>query len=702
MLVPSLRVPVGQNRGLVLDGRQLEYTQYVESLLEQEPFAGVINLHPLVDVPLQPAQRFEIGHNFFSPEQLQAANNCSAYWGDCYDGAAVAQNFWIVRREETRILEQVDALWPIPAGPDHAMHAQWRRQVWIETMHWFHLQRRLRWGLPPPRPLDATPLNIPRLNPDAPPPQLPTSETRAYMASLPIEPGSDTDHTGSAGSTPPTVIHTHSLVPVPGPSSSSMTTPSTPEPPSPSGLTGAERHAWNRRVELENRRRGKRPAALHSRDHYRPMNFVSEDFPLIRQPPVLAPGERMRRTLYGNRMRATLGTSMHVRAPPPTPTAPTPTAVAGTSSIPPSIPNPNDLDFGALAASNELHFGALAASLKRALPNASVTASCLYVADEVSPNSVKAKRAALADLEDTAETFRTTLADLIAGFRDHLRRQESAMLTDWEDEHRAMDAEDADFDRQIHETLGLGPSPQSVATPQRHQDSYWVSPPSSASLSAPPPSLKCVGFTPSSYVHTSLHGSNAHEQSHVHAFEHYGEPWDGYASHHSSRSIHDLDFATLSHSTTLQYDTACLVDWRVRGRQLEFDVRPGDSSASTDTSQRPRSAGGGPVIFYEEEDVPLQASQRLGDAEHATPDWDWSLPAGDVEMHEHYGDDADELPDVDTNKVIGSSFYRDLARDLSVDAPMDRALVRALETIDASTEANMLNKVVDSMFEKLG
>ncbi|KAF9022669.1 hypothetical protein BDZ89DRAFT_1137182 [Hymenopellis radicata] len=56
MLVPSLRVRVGQNRALVLDARFVEYTQFMESTLEQQPFDGVIKLAPLVDVP---AQRFE-------------------------------------------------------------------------------------------------------------------------------------------------------------------------------------------------------------------------------------------------------------------------------------------------------------------------------------------------------------------------------------------------------------------------------------------------------------------------------------------------------------------------------------------------------------------------------------------------------------------------------------------------------------------
>ncbi|KAF9022668.1 hypothetical protein BDZ89DRAFT_1137180 [Hymenopellis radicata] len=639
---------------------------------------------------------------FFSPEQLQAANNCSAQWGDLYDGAALAQNFWVVRREENRINADIDRFWPIPMNPDHAMQTQWRHRVFLEVMHFFHVQRRLRWGLPAPRPLDPATFDIPRLNPDAPPPVPPASETRAYTAPLSPEPEDDSDDTAS---TAPTVLNDFPIpapVAVPGspsthrPSTSYITRFSDPagisnaDLPSSSGVTGAERRALNR--ELERRRRahpirGAQPVREARRTSYFPMENLESD--------------AMRRTLYRNRMpSSSLDTdrNVRVRAPPPTPSA-----VPGPSSTVTPIP-------GSGPTASEFDRSVLIASLKRALPNAAVTATLSFLSHELAANqnSTAGEHAALDELQDAVNHFRSSLADIIAQYRDVLRWRESPMLTQWEDERRAMDVEDASFDEEIRRTLGLGPPLQDsphIPSPPRHEGSYWVPPPSSGSLSAPPPSLVGPGMPPvqvsvasdsppamfpiAASTDPTPRNSPTGTPSSIVARKGSETPT---SSPTSSQTINDLDFGSFDASTILQYDTACRVDWKTRGRKLEFDVYPGDSSRDADSSKGKRRAraGSGPVIFYEE-DTPVLAGQ-----ERASPVWD--MP-GDVEMRESYDDDE---PDVDADKVIAASFYQDLARDISVDALMDRAVVRALETIDASAEADILNKCVDVVFEALG
>ncbi|KAF9032547.1 hypothetical protein BDZ89DRAFT_1131399 [Hymenopellis radicata] len=359
--------------------------------------------------------------------------------------------------------------------------------------------------------------------------------------------------------------------------------------------------------------------------------------------------------------------NVRVRAPPPTPSA-----VPGQSSTVTPIP-------GSGPTASEFDRSVLIASLKRALPNAA-----------------RGSIAALDELQDAVNHFRSSLADIIAQYRDVLRWRESPMLTQWEDERRAMDVEDASFDEEIRRTLGLGPPLQDsphIPSPPRHEGSYWVPPPSSGSLSAPPPSLVGPGMPPvqvsvasdsppamfpiAASTDPTPRNSPTGTPSSIVARKGSETPT---SSPTSSQTINDLDFGSFDASTILQYDTACRVDWKTRGRKLEFDVYPGDSSRDADSSKGKRRAraGSGPVIFYEE-DTPVLA--------------------GDVEMRESYDDDE---PDVDADKVIAASFYQDLARDISVDALMDRAVVRALETIDASAEADILNKCVDVVFEALG
>ncbi|KAF9017021.1 hypothetical protein BDZ89DRAFT_1045427 [Hymenopellis radicata] len=585
----------------------------------QDPFDGGTDL-PLIDVP---SQKLEIGHNRFSPEQLRCANNCSADWGSLFDDAMRSKNLRRIRLRERQLFFEINRRWPIPAGPQKMELQANRLRVWIKVMWFFHMMRCLRFGLCAPPGLAPSLYSIERILAPASP------------LSTPIPPSS---LAGSSLSSSGPTRYTSRVLPALDAEMARISGHN--KIPPEYQINDALLQDWSvipvaERLERLERRRTKVPRPIDSRHPFYLRNPRIAPYPLP-VPPRQSPS----RSSEEDNVRLI---SEALARPPPAvhysslgsipPSSSTSTLTSGASccassssqaDTAPTVPNSPVLKSSDYTNTNILHshptdpvellsrlgsrsspgiasdFEILIACLKRVLPNQAVTDSCQFLVDELSADGIRRAHSKINSLERVANRLREVIADELRVRRDALRRRESLLVSNWEDEYLANAREDKEVEAEVEELLqGRRPTP-SPPPPPRHEHPYFVSSVRLSGLRAPPTSR--IGPPPPLQP---------------------GSPTPSFI--------------------------------------------PGPPPPSP-TESYPPSAGGGPVI------------------------WD-DAPSASV--------DPDE-PDVDEDKVITSSFYQDLARDISVDASIDSVMLRTLTQLAEGTPDDILNKCVDSMLEEAG
>ncbi|KAF9014677.1 hypothetical protein BDZ89DRAFT_1046349 [Hymenopellis radicata] len=651
----------------------------------QDPFDGATDL-PLVNVP---AQEFEIGYNRFIPEQLRCANNCSSDWGSLFDDAMRSRNLSRLHLRERQLHFEINRRWPIPAGPHKAEQQTIRLRVWIEVMWFFHMMCCLRFGLCAPAPLTPSPLHIERLPEPVPASKL---SQQPHQPRSPVPPASAapassaaTSSTSSSLSSGP-VRYTSRVLPALDAEmeriSGRETRTGLPDEykineyllNDPSVIPVAAR------LERLERRKTKFPVPADSRQPFYLRNPRIAPYPLpVPSRPSQSRNSQEENTRLLNDAMAPQRTTPAVHhsslgSIPPSTVRPLASSAASSSSqadTATTVPNSPVLNSSPQTASSSntntnvlhshptdpiewlsrlgsrsspgvaSHFDILIACLKRVLPNHAVTRSCQFLVDELNSDGIRHAQSNLNALERIANRFREVIAEELRVRRDALRRRESELVSNWEDEYLANAREDKKLAAEVAELLhGRRPSPSPPPSP-RHEQPYFVSSARVSGLRAPP---------------TSRIGPVPPQSSHSH-------------------SPPPLTSATPS--------TTCA-----------------SSSTQRGTPTPPPSELAGE--FYDTAEGFPRKRRRVTPAPPPSPvEFCCCPPTGPILWDDAPMTPVDpDEPEVDEDKVIASAFYQDLARDLCVDPSIDRAMVRTLTQLAEGTPDDLLNKCVDSMMEE--
>ncbi|KAF8998460.1 hypothetical protein BDZ89DRAFT_1051587 [Hymenopellis radicata] len=723
-LTPSLVVHPALDYASTMAMREDESALLYDLHWSQEPFDGGTDL-PLIDVP---AQQLEIGHNRFSADQLRCANNCSADWGSIFDDAMRSRNFRRVHLRERQLFFELNRRWVIPDGPQKKEHQANRLRVWIEVMWYFHMMRRLRFGLCAPDALAPSPYHIERLTAPTPAaPTLPQQQSSPSSSTLPQQqqpcsssseqlqsrsagqPASSPNSSASAsGSTNyvsrvlPALDAEMDRMSQPGPNSIPIRAYTFNEDllNDPSVVPVAER------LERLERRQTKIPRPIDTRHPFYLRNPRIAPYPFPVPPrPVQArtsqqenvrllaeamtprptipavhysglgwiPSSSSTSTLQSMASSSTNSSSDTAPTEPNSPVSkPPPRSYSTASHSTPvnvllSVPtDPVELlsRLGSRSSPGVASkYGILIACLKRVLPDYAVTRSCQFLVDELTPAGIARAHADINSLERVANRFREVVGGELTVRRDALRRRESSLVSDWEDEYLANLRQDKELEAEASELLhGRRPSPTPPPSP-RHQHPYFVSSQRLSGLRAPPTSR--IGPAPSrtGTPSSTRPGSPTPPASEV----------DGVSSRKRRRFTlappsspfppappPSPPIAASTGSARIEWDDTVMSSFNVAPPSSPFPPAPPPSPPIA------TSTGSGPI------------------------EWDDTVMSSV---------DPDE-PDVDEDKVIGSAFYQDLARDISIDPSIDSAMVRTLTRLAEGTPEDVLNKCVDAMIEE--
>ncbi|KAF9014457.1 hypothetical protein BDZ89DRAFT_1142299 [Hymenopellis radicata] len=641
-LSPSLYVHPSLDSEAVLKSRDIEATILHDLHWSQNPFDGITDLQPVVEVP---SQEIETGYNRFTPEQLRCANNCSGEWGSLWDDGARSGNYTRLRAYERNLGFEINSRWKVRSGANKKDIQAQRLKVFIKVMWFFHMKRRERFGLEPPKAFSADAS-------DAVPPPNPANEPVTIVQPTP-SPLSDvsSSHPGSR------VLR--ALDDEMGRITGESVYP----------MAHQKILSVKERQERLDARRLKFPHPLESRIPAHLRHARGDPYPL----PVLptprqsrySSEERLQRlqeamqrasqphngSILGSiPSRSTVSSSSSSQAS---------TSRASTSRTSTSHTSTSSQAYTATTILNSLpteprewlerlgnrvsptmasHLDILIACLKRALPNQALTGSCRFVAAELNTADIQREYANIDSLEAVAEKFRRVIAEELAVRRDQLRRRESDLVTNWEDEYQANLREDKALEVEVAELLhGRRPTP-TPPPPQRERSPYFVSSFGGSGLRAPPTSR--VGRAPSSRSESPPPMMSVAPST--------------TGSANNSRPSSPLPLVDGAFS----YDPAC-----------QFSVELKRHRPHTPPSSPAPIPGSGPIIF--DDDVPMKGISL-----------------------------DDDEPNVDVDKVIGSSFYRDLARDISIDPSIDSAMVRTLTALAEGTPEDLLNHCVDLILEE--
>ncbi|KAF9028587.1 hypothetical protein BDZ89DRAFT_1133555 [Hymenopellis radicata] len=684
-LSPSLVVHPSLDYASTMALRETESALLYDIHWAQDPFDGPTDL-PLVDVP---AQNLEIGYNRFTADQLRCANNCSADWGALFDDAMRSKNFRRIRLRERHLFFEVNRRWPIPSGPQHVDLQANRLRVWIEVMWFFHMMRCLRFGLAAPEGLAAFPYPIERL----PAPTLSSSTLSQQQQSSSSSSQQQPSSSSSQQQEPRSVVPPASLA---SPSSlfSSKVLPALDA----EMVRVSEGDCQNsipaeyqfnedllkdvsvvpvaQRLQRLERRKPKVPNPMEARQPFYLRNPRIATYPLPLPPQSSIYQEENARLLSKAMAPQTITPAVHYSALGTILSSASITSSSASSSsettTATTVPNSPVLSQSTSSASsaspsintNILHshptdpvellsrlgsrsspgvaspFHVLVACLKRVLPNHAVTDSCQFLVDELTPRGLERAHSSLNSLETVANRFREVVGEELTVRHDALRRRESSLISSWEDEYLANAREDKKVEAEMAELLhGRRPSPSPPPSP-RHERPYFVSSTALSGLRAPPTS-RIGPAPPQSSSHVAPPTTSPPSSTRV------GSPTP-------PPSELDVDSSTSYHPPP-----------GLSRKRRRFTPPPPPSSP---VETRPTATASGPVI------------------------WD------DVDMASV---DPGE-PEVDEEKVIASAFYQDLARDLSVDPSLDRAMVRALSQLAEGTPIDVLNHCVDAILEEAG
>ncbi|KAF9021222.1 hypothetical protein BDZ89DRAFT_1138141 [Hymenopellis radicata] len=657
----SLRVDKRLNASFVLDRRREEYKKLFDIHWSQDFFDGTIDLPRITFTSFGDWLQHMFTLTFVLPsDMLRCVNNCSGEWGDLYDSAVESRNYHGVKLFERNIAFEVNRRWVIPDGPLRKEQEVQRMRVIVELMWFYHMKRRGRFGLRGPRPLDPSPIVIPRLPaPLSSPAEGPATQDPPPAAQAP--PSEDVEMAPHVPSTSSASTSSSSTYNVSQPRSRVLTALDAemyrqvneflPQDDDPSVTSIAARQ-----LRMERRK----PRFPHPNEARIPLHLRSPRASPYPVPPPPSPirahytaEENVRRLNEALAPVRQLDHSLHQSAlgciPSTSSTASTSsTKVTVLDSLPTSAEEWMER-LGARSAASASHFDILTACLKRALPNQALTSSCQFVADELSAAAVDREHKSLNSLENVADRLRRVIAEELEVRRDALRRRESELVSNWEDEYLAGLREDRKLQAEIALLNGRQPSPSPPPSP-RHETPWFGGTGLYATLSVTAASHVCRTFN---CYHAKQHSP--------------GSPTPPPPSK--------------------SYDYACQYATKV-------DVS-GASDFKGDSSGGGRPDRSGPIIFHD--DPPASVGERSDASGLVVFDGDFTSAGGERDIM--IPSDPEE-PDVDMDKVIASSFYRDLARDLTVDPSIDSAMVRALTSLAEVAPHDLPNTCVDKMLEQ--
>ncbi|KAF9035677.1 hypothetical protein BDZ89DRAFT_1130294 [Hymenopellis radicata] len=743
----SLYVAPDLDRDAVLAQRHAEARLLNALHWSQDPFDGSIDL-PIIPVV---SQGREIGYNRLTPNSSGASTTVRAIG---VTSGTAPQNPATINM--SACAKRPSPLKSTAAGGSRMGRIEKNKRpkgsgfVVLETLWYFHMMRRGRFGLPAPKPLDPSPIVIERhstLAPPIPPPPPPNSpsvsiqpgrQSRVLQAldqemesisptEVHLPPSERQSHpmTGLLKLPPfmPDALDDPSVVSVGEPLrrldrrktkvSHPLNTRIPAYPPSPRAnpyplpsppLPLKDRYATEQRLQRMLTALSPPANLLPRRDHYSDLGSI---------PPV--PPQRAATSFDAESLqRPTSSLSSH------TSTSSNVTRTTVLNSPPPLSSTAEWLDrLGSRSGSSASTYDILTACLKRVLPNQAVAGTCVFLADELTASGVQREHSRLDVLESVADRLRKAIAEELTVRRDALRRRESELVSNWEDEYLANARDDKKVEQEVALLLhGRRASPSPPPSP-RHECPYFVSLEGSSGLCRPPTSR--VGPGPVDEQNSSSVPLVDTPQEGAPNSTRPGSPTP--PPHSELNNFDTVDF-NLAPPTYVSYDIAC--QCAMRPMTAPSSPTPVPPSSAPAVSSSP----GGPVVFYDDDDTeestpvppssaPAVSSSPGGpvvfydddDTEESTPVPPSSAPAvssspgGPVVF---YDDDVEqamyndtEEPDVDVDKVIASSFYQDLARDISVDPSIDRAMVRTLTSLAEDSPEDLLNKCVDSLIEEV-